>query len=128
MKQFIKQSLKMLIKWVLKEELDKIRLEISAVDWKANAAISRVGNTDKRVDFFYSLLDVGVDVHTLPKYNSWAVVCLQGKTDYVKFINLGDADIKEISKFLSGFGRQNRHAIDAEPFLAKTIRNELKFW
>lgn len=62
-------------------------------------------------------IDVSVDVHH--RSGSWAVVSLQGgKTDYIKFVDLDQRSIREISAFLRQFDRQNVK-IDANPLIDK---------
>lgn len=68
-------------------------------------------------------LDVSVDVHL--RGRSWAVLSLQGKkTDFIKFIDLGDRDICEIQKFLRTFDRE-QVKIDANPFIAMGMKDHL---
>ena len=67
-----------------------------------------------------SCMEVGVDVHM--KGGSWAVICLKGKPEYVKFIDLGHSNIMQISQFLRQFEDQHS-TIDAGPY-AYQIRME----
>lgn len=44
-----------------------------------------------------------------PKENiSWAVISIQGKNDYVKFVNLSDKDMQSIHEYLKQFDGTNR--------------------
>lgn len=52
-------------------------------------------------------IGVGVDLHVHNPNENWAVVCIKGKPDYVKFISLGSSDIVGIRKFLSQFDSKN---------------------
>lgn len=67
--------------------------------------------------------DISVDVHE--KGNSWAVISLKGeKRSLIKFIDLGDKDIKEISNFLRHFERRN---IDASPQVKRYLQCDNEF-
>lgn len=69
----------------------------------------------------FDKLDVSVDVHQYEP--SWAVISLQGKKmDYVKFIDLGDSDIREIASFLRQFERRHNIKVDASPGLREWLK------
>lgn len=65
---------------------------------------------EKELDLFKSMCDVGVDVHM--KTDSWAVVCLEGKQEYVNFVRLDSRDARDVKHFLKRFEKSNRR-IDA---------------
>lgn len=44
---------------------------------------------------------IGVDVHM--KTDSWAVVCINGKQDYVNFVRLDSRDARDVKHFLKQF-------------------------
>lgn len=44
--------------------------------------------------------------------HSWAVISIQGNTDYVRFVNLSNQDIRHVHEFLKQFEMTNR-AIDS---------------
>ena len=68
-------------------------------------------------------LDVSVDVHEYS--NSWAVVAIQGgKTDYIKFIDLGREHVEEIRRFLTQFEKAASVKIDASPRASGFLRIE----
>ncbi|MGY0701771.1 MULTISPECIES: hypothetical protein [Bacillus subtilis group] len=48
--------------------------------------------------------------------HSWAVISIQGKPEYVKFVNLSNQDMRSVHSFLKQFERTNR-----------TIDSPLKF-
>lgn len=76
-----------------------------------------------RINQMLGNLDVSVDVHL--RSRSWAVLSLQGKkTDFIKFIDLGDRDVCEIQKFLRTFDRE-QVKIDANPFIAMSMKDHL---
>ena len=52
--------------------------------------------------------------------SSWAVISIQGKQDYIKFIELGHSDIYEIQGFLRNFDRNVK--IDSTPKVSAFIK------
>lgn len=58
--------------------------------------------------FMTSICDVGTDVGLHSNDHSWAVICVHGKMDYVKFVDMSQADIRSIANFLKHFEYSNR--------------------
>lgn len=52
-----------------------------------------------------STLQVGLDVNF--RSPSWAIICLRGRSDYIKLVTLPDRDIQGIRQFLHQFDREN---------------------
>ncbi len=117
----MKTLIKKLFNWIFKAELENLKTELE----KANN-ICRSLNEHKRIfDNVLSGIDVSVDVHEYDhKYSpSWAVISLQGqKSDYIKFINLGDRSIRDIAEFLRRYERDSNIKIDATPFASDFLR------
>ena len=103
--------IKKIFKWVFKKELETLENQII----KSHNQTIAVSNLLQNID-------ISVDLH---KYApSWAVISIQGqKSDYIKFVDLGQRDIIEIQRFLRRFDRSKRK-IDA-PFPEK---NFFKFY
>ena len=57
------------------------------------------------------VINVGVDVHY--KHDSWAVVCIDGQPEYIKFLRLPAKDIREIKYFLRQY--KNNYMIIDDP-------------
>lgn len=75
-----------------------------------------------------SLEDISVDVHQ--RGGSWAVINLRGeKRNYLKFVDLDDASLKEIVSFLRQFEKvhPDNINIDAGPFDKGIIHEELLY-
>lgn len=126
MKQFIKKYLKKLFNWIFEEELSELKKERESAHQQsliAKDVLEKARQKAKDINHLLGNLDVSVDVH---KYSSsWAVVSLQGKkTDYIKFINLGESQMREIAQFLSHFDRSK---IDANPLETKMLREETMY-
>ena len=62
-------------------------------------------NTQKQLDRFQSVINVGVDWGHFG--TSWAVVCIQGKPEYVNFIHLTKTEAHSIKSFLRPFEKRN---------------------
>jgi hypothetical protein len=58
--------------------------------------------------FMNSICDVGTDIGFRSNDHSWAVICIHGKMDYVKFVDMGQKDIQSIANFLKNFEYSNR--------------------
>lgn len=116
---FIRRNAMKSIKQFVKKVLGITDLEADLVEAKRNIVIAQGRITE--VEEIRKYIQVGVDVH--PKTDSWAVICLAGKKDYVNFFRLRDADIREISFFLRRFDRQNT-TVDMYGSLPKDIMYE----
>ena len=96
--------------WCFKEELSRYNKVIAQCEQERILLQEQINRTKNVLSNF----DISVDVHHHAP--SWAVISLQGgKTDYLKFIDLGDRNIREISQFLSQFDRRNHIKIDCSP-------------
>lgn len=86
MKKLVKKWFKRIIRWAFKDEVDAFIREFGSVS---------------------------VDVHM--KEKSWAVINIgtKGGGCYLKFVDLGQSDLREIQRFLSQFETKQ---IDASPF------------
>ena len=76
--------------------------------------------------FMNSICDVGTDVGYMSNDHSWAVICIHGKMDYVKFIDMSHRDIMEISRFLKNFEYSNR--VTDSPLQKVFIEDMIKKW
>lgn len=96
--------IKKLFRWIFKDEVRQLQ--------------RRINQVNKSEEKFRALLDnveIGVDVNHYS--GSWAVISIQGKNDYIKFMDLGQKDIHEIGRFLRQFDKRNQvqFTIDANP-------------
>ena len=108
--------IKKLFQWAFRKELDEL-----------TQAIQQVKATEQRLNNLLGVVDIAVDVHDNDRYyaHSWACISIQGqRMDFVKFVDLGDRDIMEISRFLQHFDRGN---IDASPPQSKFLRFSRKY-
>lgn len=72
------------------------------------------GNKD-RIDILHDTVEnvvhIGTDVRVSDKEHSWAVVCIEGKMNVVKFVDLNGKNTREILSFLRNF-EAGRNCID----------------
>lgn len=119
--------------WLFSEELSKFEsAEQNYKDAKdlynrakgyLNAAKDEYNWSFKMVDdchqLMNSMIDVGADVGFCSDDHSWAVVCIKGHPEYVKFIPLSHKDARNILDFLKQFRYSNR-VVDS-PFAFRSM-------
>lgn len=117
MKKLLKKLLRKLFLYLFKEDFQRMKAlerNLEGLIHRQKCATSLAEVRAERIRKLLGDIDVSVDVHH--RSGSWAVVSLQGgKTDYIKFIDLGDRDIMDIAHFLRQYDRKNVK-IDASPF------------
>jgi hypothetical protein len=79
---------------------------------------------EKRIKSLIGNMDISVDVHQ--RSPSWAVLSIKSRSGaYVKFIELGDMDAKELALFLRKYEKENINTkIDASPYLTQFFKAE----
>lgn len=75
-----------------------------------------VNTHSNKIDAIYTTLEsvvhIGTDIDTRPYPNhSWAVVCIEGRVNMIKFVNLNNRDARGVMDFLKQF-EAGRHCID----------------
>ncbi len=99
-------------RWLLKEEIERNEILFETARKKCVEMESRIKDV-------LGTIEVAVDVH---EYNdSWAVICVNGKSDYVKFCNLGASDLREIQSFLKRF-EYSKRIVDSAPHLRRYFK------
>lgn len=83
------------------KKIDTIDNLIEKIDTINNHYDTNIDQINKDLNLLKSLCEVGVDVHT--RSNSWAVVCMGGKPEYVKFVDLKINDAHSVIEFLRKF-------------------------
>lgn len=108
--------------WLLADELLKFDLaedkykEARKLLTYSNAELLRAADQHsasfKLVDDCHKLInsmtDVGTDVGFHSDDHSWAVVCIKGHSEYVKFIPLSHKDARDVLDFLKRFRYSDR--------------------
>lgn len=122
----MKKLLRKLFLYLFKEDFQRMKAlerDLKGLIHRQKCATSLAEIRAERIRKLLGNIDVSVDVHH--HSGSWAVVSLQGgKTDYIKFVDLDQRNIREISAFLRQFDRQNVK-IDANPFDRKMLNEEI---
>ena len=112
---------KKFFRWVFSFELQNLIFQTQM----AEDVRSRCEDQWKKVESMLQNIDISVDVHEYKHSSSWAVISLQGqKTDYIKFIEMKDSDVREISQFLRKYERNAHIKIDASPSASQFLRIE----
>lgn len=70
------------------------------------------------------ICDVGVDVGFMDEEHSWAVVCIAGKPEYVKFLPLTHRDARGVLDFLKQF-QYSRQVIDSPIAFRNMVKDRL---
>lgn len=88
-------------KWLIGNDLDKLERIIKEQQNIIHGQRQLLNN-----------VGVAADIHISNKgySRSWAVINIQGKRDFVKFVDLGEKDIREIQNFLRNFDKQRVNA------------------
>ena len=126
MKKLLKKLLRNLFLYLFKEDFQRMKAlerNLEGLIHRQKCATQEAEIHAARIKRLMGNIDVSVDVHH--RSGSWAVVSLQGgKTDYIKFIDLGDRDIMDIAHFLRQYDRKNVK-IDASPFDRHIMNEEI---
>jgi protease II len=93
----------------MKQENNKLKSELNKLK-SLNEKIIEENN------FLIKQFNISADINHYENH-SWAVISIQGKPEYVKFINLSDQDMRSIHMFLKQFERTNRTIDSPFPFL-----------
>lgn len=94
--------------WLFKDELkqfEEAKMEFVMAKEAYSDAQKIATDSHKLVN---SLMDVGVDIELYPNDYSWAIICIKGRPEYVKFIPLNHKDARDIMIFLKHFEYSNR--------------------
>lgn len=122
----MKKLLRKLFLYLFKEDFQRMKAlerDLEGLIHRQKCATSLAEVRAERIRQLLGNIDVSVDVHH--HSGSWAVVSLQGgKTDYIKFIDLGSRDMMDIAHFLRQFDR-NHVKIDAHPFDRQMLNEEI---
>lgn len=122
----MKKLLRKLFFWLFKEDfqaMEKKCRDLDGLIHRQKCATQEAEFRAERIQKLMGNIDVSVDVHH--RSGSWAVVSLQGaKSDYIKFVDLGNRDMMEIARFLRQYDRANVK-IDASPFDRHMMNEEI---
>lgn len=123
MNRWIKTKIKSILRWAFQEELQSLQNKINEEEKLINFLKQQQEKVEKynaKFENLFNNLEVSVDHHQ--RSNSWAVISLQGnQSDYIKFVDLGEREIREIARFIS---RYDRSKVDSSPQVSRLIKIE----
>lgn len=91
----MREIIKSIFKWIFREELSSLQNKLDQYEQKTKELKALLGNTD-----------ISIDVD--PYSSSWAVISIQGgSTDFIRFIDLGSREMRDIQSFLRQFEKHN---------------------
>lgn len=91
----------------LKNEIDESTTALRFAKNNCNEAALQcqisIQQNEEMKKMYNQITDVAVDVGFHDLEHSWAVVCVEGRPEYVKFIPLSGADARTVMNFLRQF-------------------------
>lgn len=95
------------------DELNILRLRQEGLDRRIDIKVNGLhANVEKLHTTIENVVHIGIDVYNNPNEHSWAVICIEGKMNLVKFVSLNRNDARDVLMFLKKF-EGGRHCIDA---------------
>lgn len=126
----IKEKIK---NWMFSAEILRINQLEKQVEDSTNRlrlASIQLDNSEKEIEECRKLLtqfvDIGVDIGFHSDDHSWAVICIAGKPEYVKFMPLAHKDAKCVLDFLKQF-QYSRQVIDSPFAFREMVKDRLLF-
>ena len=127
--KWIKEKLK---GWLFASEIQRMNSVEKTVEdaiHRFRMASVQLDNAAKEVEecrkLVAQLVDIGVDVGFHTEEHSWAVICVAGRPEYVKFLPLNGENTREVINFLKRF--QDSHRIIDSPIAFRNMIDD-KFW
>lgn len=117
--------------WLFGSEIQRINsMEKSNEDavHRLRMASVQLGNSQKELEECRKLLtqfcEIGTDVGFLDNEHSWAVICIAGKPEYVKFMPLNNRDAHDVLNFLKQF-QYSKHVIDSPLAFRSMVKDRI---
>lgn len=119
----LKEKLK---NWLFADEIQRINIIEKTIEdsvhrfrmasVQLNNAENQLHSAEKEVEecrrLITQLIDIGVDVGFHTEEHSWAVICIAGHPEYVKFLPLTHRDARGVLDFLKQF-QYSRQVVDS---------------
>lgn len=123
--KWLKEKIKQwLVNEVLKEDIQKLN-QAQAYYNRASYLCEQSLKTNREMQKMYNeITDIAVDVGFTNEEHSWAVICVAGKPEYVKFMPLSHADAKTLIDFLRRF-KYSKHIIDSPLAFRDMLKHEI---
>ena len=112
--QKLKEKIRKWLLEILQPDIDALKNEINESNTELRFAKNNCNEATRQCQIsiqqnkemkkmYNQLTDVAVDVGFHDSEHSWAVVCIAGRPEYVKFIPLSRADARTVMNFLRQF-------------------------
>lgn len=112
--QKLKEKIRKWLLEILQPDIDVLKNEINESNTTLKIAQSNCNDATRQLKIstqqneemkkmYNQITDVAVDVGFYDSEHSWAVVCIAGRPEYVKFIPLSGADARTVMNFLRQF-------------------------
>ena len=112
--QKLKEKIRKWLLKILQPDIDALKNEIYESNTTLKIAQSNcneaalqcqisIQQNEEMRKMYNQITDVAVDVGFHDSEHSWAVVCIAGRSEYVKFIPLSGADARTVMNFLRQF-------------------------
>lgn len=112
--QKLKEKIRKWLLEILQPDIDALKNEIDESNATLKIAQSNCNDATRQLKIstqqneemkkmYNQITDVAVDVGFHDENHSWAVVCIAGRLEYVKFIPLSGADARTVMNFLRQF-------------------------
>lgn len=123
--KWLKEKIKQwLVNEVLKEDIQKLN-QAQAYYNRASYLCEQSLKTNREMQKMYNeITDIAVDVGFTNEEHSWAVICVAGKPEYVKFMPLSHTDAKTLIDFLRRF-KYSKHIIDSPLAFRDMLKHEI---
>lgn len=110
----LKEKIRKWLLEILQSDIDALKNEIDESNTTLKIAQSNCNDATRQLKIstqqneemkrmYNQIIDVAVDVGFHDENHSWAVVCVEGRPEYVKFIPLSGADARTVMNFLRQF-------------------------
>lgn len=113
----MKKLIRKIFEWIFAKQLNELQSTLNLTKKYHSELKQMLGGIDISVDVCES------------KYQyspSWAVISIQGeRADYLKFMNLGNRQAREIMSFLRQYERYANIKIDASPQTSTFMKMEI---
>lgn len=131
--QKLKEKIRKWLLEILQPDIDTLKNEINESNATLKIAKSNCNDATRQLKIsiqqneemkkmYNQITDVAVDVGFHDLEHSWAVVCVAGRPEYVKFIPLSGADTRTVMNFLRQF-QYSQHIVDS-PLRFKDMMQE----
>lgn len=121
--QKLKEKIRIWLLEILQPDIDALKNEINESNTTLRFATNNYNEAARQCQIstkqneemkkmYNQITDVAVDVGFHDSERSWAVVCIAGRPEYVKFIPLSGADARTVMNFLRQF-QYSRTIVDS---------------